>query len=189
MLRFAPRWRYSGQFGLTGRNRDTVVPMASDAGIPRVPFNEAKANLSAFVSDVVRRHQPRLLERGRGDPEGLLAMPVEDLVAGLAACRLDARVNTDRDGSVVARLPQFGLVTTGKHIDSAIDALHDELLDYCEDFFGDFDFYRHTDRVRHLPFLLRFALTSPDARRALLLEEPAGWEDSVNVEEAAATAR
>jgi hypothetical protein len=162
--------------------------MATEAGIPRVPFNEAKANLSAFVSEVVRRHQPRLLERGRGDPEGLLAFSVEDLVAGLAGCRLDARVSTDPEGSAIARLPQFGLVTAGKDVDSAIDALHEELLDYCEDFFADFDFYRHTDRVKHLPFLLRFALTPPDARRALLLEEPAGWE-SVNIEEAAAAAR
>lgn len=163
--------------------------MATEAGIPRVQFNEAKANLSGFVSDVVRRHRPRLLERGRGDPEGLLALPVDDLVAGLAGCRLDARVSADPEGSVIARLPQFGLVSAGKDIDSAIDALHDELLDYCEDFFADFDFYRHTDRVRHLPFLLRFALTPPDARRALLLEEPAGWEQSVNIEEAAAPAR
>jgi hypothetical protein len=160
--------------------------MVTEAGIPRVPFNEAKANLSAFVSEVVRRHRPRLLERGRGDPEGLLALPVEDLVAGLAGCRLDARVSTGLEGSVVARLPQFGLVTAGKDLDSAIDALHDELLDYCEDFFDDFDFYRHTDRVRHLPFLLRFALTSPNARRDLLLEEPAGWEQSGSIEEAAA---
>lgn len=163
--------------------------MATEAGIRRVPFNEAKANLSAFVSEVVRRHQPRLLERGRGDPEGLLALPVEDLVAGLAGCRLEALVSTDREGSVVARLPQFGLVAAGKDVDAAIDSLHDELLDYCEDFFADFDFYRHTDRVKHLPFLLRFALTKPDTRRALLLEEPAGWEQSVSVEEAAAAAR
>jgi hypothetical protein len=114
---------------------------------------------------------------------------VEDLVAGLAGCRLDARLSKDREGSVIARLPQFGLVAAGQGVDSAIDALHEELLDYCEDFFADFDFYRHTDRVKHLPFLLRFALTSPDARRALLVEEPTGWEQSVNVEEAAAAAR
>ena len=163
--------------------------MVTEAGIRRVPFNEAKANLSAFVSDVVRRHSPRLLERGGGDPEELLALPAEDLLAGLAACRLDASVSTEGNGSVVAHLPRFGLVASGKDFESSIDALHDEVLDYCEDFFSDFDFYRHTDRVTHLPFLLRFALTQPAARRNLLIEEPADWQRSRQLEDAAALAR
>lgn len=140
-------------------------------GIERVPFSEAKSNFSGFVSDVVRKHALRVLDRGRGQ-EQLLAIPVEDLLRGLAACRLDALVSAG-ERSLIARLPRFGLVASGDTFERAIDALHDELVDYCEDFFSDFDFYRHTSRIAHLPFLLRFALTPPDDRRALLLEEPA----------------
>lgn len=144
--------------------------MRTIAGIERVPFSEAKNNLSNFVSDVVRKHSLRLLERGRGAEE-MLALSAEDVPAGFAACRLDTQVSFG-EHSVVARLPQFGLVASGANFDAAIDALHDELLEYCEDFFSDYAFYRQTSRIADLPFLLRFALTPTDARRALLLEEP-----------------
>lgn len=77
---------------------------------------------------------------------------------------------------MIARLPRFGLVASGANFDEAIDHLHAELLDYCEDFFSDFDFYRHTSRIADLPFLLRFAFTPEEHRRALLLEPPDGSE-------------
>lgn len=163
--------------------------MGKGAGITRVPFNEAKGNLSSFMSDVVRRHSLRLLERGRADREELVAVSTEDLLRGLTGCRLDARVSFDEGDSVIARLPEFGLVVSGKDFDAAIDALHDELLDYCDDFFTDFDFYRHTDRVTHFPSLLRFALTPDDQRRGLLLEEPKEQPTPVRSEGALALAR
>ena len=95
-----------------------------------------------------------------------------DLLEGLKGCRIDARVTPGEGDSLVASLPQFGLVASGRDFDAAIDALHAELVDYCADYFGDFESYRFTDRIAHLPFLLRFALTQDERRRDLLLEEP-----------------
>lgn len=138
----------------------------SAATIQIVPFAEVKENLSRFVSTVAREHAPRIVERGHGQ-ESILALPLADLPAALASCTFDAQVTFGE--SVVATLPQFGLVASGADFDRAIDALVDELAEYSADFFSDFDYYRHTERVTHLPWLLRFALTAPTERRSLLL--------------------
>jgi len=50
-------------------------------------------------------------------------------------------------------------------------ALTAELTEYATDFFSDFDYYRHTERVTHFPWLLRFGLTAAPERRSLLLGE------------------
>ena len=138
----------------------------SAATIQIVPFAEVKENLSRFVSTVAREHAPRIVERGHGQ-ESILALPLADLPAALASCTFDAQVTFGE--SVVATLPQFALVASGPDFDRAIDALVDELAEYSADFFSDFDYYRHTERVTHLPWLLRFALTAPTERRSLLL--------------------
>jgi hypothetical protein len=94
------------------------------------------------------------------------------VLPALSACRFDTRVNFG-ERSVIATVPQFGLVASGDSFESAIENLTSEVLDYCEDYFTDFDFYRHTDRVAHLPWLLRFVLTPAADRTSLLVEEPA----------------
>src|SRR3972149_3986966 len=139
--------------------------------IRAVPFAVAKDNFSGLMSRVVREHLPQIVERSRGQ-ESMLVLPAADMSAALAACRLDAKVQFG-ERSVVATLPQFGLVASGETFESAMDALLSELAEYAEDFFTDFDFYRHTDRIRDLPWLLRFVLTPAADRATLPVEEPA----------------
>lgn len=145
--------------------------MNSAAAIPTVPFSDAKENLSGFISKVVHEHAPQILERSRGR-ESVLVLPLTDMLPALSACRFDSRVTFGRR-SVVATLPQFGLVASGASFDSALEHLAAELGEYAEDYFSDFDFYRHTDRIAHLPWLLRFVLTPAAERSSLLVEEPA----------------
>jgi len=135
--------------------------------LPTVPFATAKENLSGFISKVVHEHAPQILERSRGQ-ESVLVLPLADVLPALSACRFDAKVSFG--ASVVATLPQFGVVASGQSIDTALKNLATELMEYCEDYFADFDFYRHTDRVSHLPWLLRFVLTPADDRISLLAE-------------------
>lgn len=142
--------------------------MSSGTAIRKVSFSDAKENFSAFISSVVREHLPQIIERSRGR-EAALVLPLADVLPALAACHFDARVSVG--DSVIGTLPQFGLVARGDSIEGAIDALSAELADYCEDFFANFDFYRHTDRIAHLPWLLRVALTPAEDRIALLTEE------------------
>ncbi len=145
-------------------------------------FSEVKDNFSAFVSSVVREHLPQIVERSRGK-EAALVLPLADVLPALSACHFDAKISIG--DSVIAALPQFGLVARGDSIEAALEALAAELADYCEDFFEDFDFYRHTDRIAHLPWLLRFALTPTVDRVALLT----GEREPSDVEVAAASSR
>lgn len=143
--------------------------MASRAPIRTVSFSDVKDNFSAFVSSVVREHLPQIIERSRGK-EAALVLPLADVLPALAACKFDAKLSVGE--SVIATLPQFGLVARADSVEGALEALAAELSDYCEDFFTDFDFYRHTERIAHLPWLLRFALTPAEDRVAVLTEEP-----------------
>ena len=149
--------------------------MSIPVPIRTVSFSEVKDNFSAFVSSVVREHLPQIIERSRGK-EAALVLPLADVLPALSACHFDAKISVG--DSVVATLPQFGLVARGDSIEGALEALAVELADYSEDFFRDFDFYRHTDRIAHLPWLLRFALTPTADRVALLTEahEPSDLE-------------
>jgi hypothetical protein len=145
--------------------------VSSAAAIPTVPFSDAKENLSGFISKVVHEHAPQILARSRGR-ESVLVLPLADMLPALSGCRFDARVTFGRR-SVVATLPQFGLVASGASFDGALERLAEELAEYAEDYFSDFDFYRHTHRIAHLPWVLRFVLTPAAERSSLLVEEPA----------------
>lgn len=152
----------------TGRSPAIVLRMRNSAPIHTVSFSDVKDNFSAFVSSVVREHLPQIVERSRGK-EAALVLPLADMLPALSACQFDTKISIG--GSIIATLPQFGLVARGDSIEAALEALAVELADYSEDFFEEFDFYRHTDRIAHLPWLLRFALTPPHERVALLTEE------------------
>lgn len=146
--------------------------------LPTVPFATAKENLSGFISKVVHEHAPQILERSRGQ-ESVLVLPLADVLPALSGCRFDTKVTFGP--SVVATLPRFGVVASGESFDAALKNLAQELTEYCEDYFGDFDFYRHTDRVTHLPWLLRFVLTPADDRISILSEGAAAPPPEVTV--------
>ena len=137
--------------------------------IPSVPFEEVVENLPRFMTTVAHAHALRIVERGQ---DAILALPLSDLPAALASCTFDARV-VFGETAVVATLPQFGLVASGADFELAIGALADELAEYAADFLSDFNYYRRTDRVTHLPWLLRVALTAPAERRELLCGDQA----------------
>jgi len=78
------------------------------------------------------------------------------------------------DGEFVVRLPQLHLVAGGESYEDAIAELVELTEEYAEDFLERWEFYRHTDRRQHAPWLLRFALTPPSERRDLLTRAAAG---------------
>lgn len=70
------------------------------------------------------------------------------------------------------RLPELGLTAGGETFDDALDELVELAEAYAELFLERWDFYAQTDRRRHVPWVLRLALTMPSDRRALLLNAP-----------------
>jgi prevent-host-death family protein len=130
-------------------------------------FAEAKAKLSDLMSEVVREHRPVVLDRNRGKEEALV-MSVEDLRALLDAFPFNPQVSLS-DGEFVVRLAELNLISGGSSFDEAIAELVELIETYAEDYFERFDFYRHTARRQHLPWLLRFALAPASERRDLLV--------------------
>lgn len=142
--------------------------MAVLQAIPRKPFSQAKAELSAVMDQVVHKHRPAIIERRR---EAMVALSLSDMRELLAAFRLEPRVTVGRKQATAA-LEGLGLLGAGGDADAALDDLLEELRGYAADYVSRFAFYLQTDRGAHAPYVLRFALTPPDQQRDLLTEEP-----------------
>lgn len=103
--------------------------------------------------------------------EAMALIGLDELRSVLSTFRLDPAVTYGDE--VVVTLDQMGLVSAGPSLDAAADALLEELRDYCAEYLDRFDHFRHTARVRDLPWVLRFSLTPEDEQRELLFEAPA----------------
>jgi Antitoxin of toxin-antitoxin, RelE / RelB, TA system len=152
----------------------TLRSVMSATAIPCSPFAEAKTHLSEVMTDVVHHHHPQVIGR-HGGREQMLLMGLDDLGAMLETFRFDPRVSVS-DGEFVVRLPELNLVSGGVTYEEAIEELVELIEDYSEQFFPRLDFYMQTDRRRHLPWLLRFALTPEDSRAELFAQHPGDAE-------------
>lgn len=136
----------------------------------RHSFSEAKAHLSDVMSEVVRGHAPALIER-HGGKETMLLIDPQWLKPLLDPFGFSTKVSLS-DGEFVLRQPELGLIAGGESFDEAAEELEELALNYAAQFFERCDFYRHTDRASHLPYLLRLVLSHPHDRRALLVARP-----------------
>ncbi len=138
---------------------------------PEVGFGRAKAGLSELMTEVVHRHHLRLVRRHRGKEAMLLVAPddLDDLL-DLARFRFDPQVTFD-EGEATVALRDLGVLGFGHSVDEAMEDLVEELRAYAVRFFERWNFYRETDRRKHAPWLLRFALTRPDRQLELLYED------------------
>lgn len=133
------------------------------------PFSEAKAALSAVMDQVVRAHRPQLVERNSWK-EAMALIGLDDLRSVVSSFSFDPKVRYGDE--VVMSLDEMGLVAAGRSLDAAADAMVLELRAYCAEYLDRFDHFRHTSRVRDLPWALKFSLTPLDQQRELLFEEP-----------------
>jgi hypothetical protein len=134
-----------------------------------VEFSRAKSSLSALMTEVVHQHSPRIVSR-HGGREEMVLVGSSDLAGFLDSFRFDPRVTID-GGEVTADLQELGLLGFGETLEEAMEDLRDELRVYALDFFERASFYAETDRARHAPWLLRFAVTPPEAQLELLYED------------------
>jgi hypothetical protein len=139
--------------------------MPDATALPEMDFSRAKAQLSAVMDDVVHKHQPQLIQRkGR---EAMLLVRPDDLARWLGSFCLDVRLVLD-EGEVTAEAPGLGVLGFGESSETALEDLVCELRAYARRFFERSEFYRETDRAKHFPALLRFALTPPDKQLELI---------------------
>ena len=136
--------------------------------LPEVSFSRAKTGLSSVMDEVVHRHRPQIVQRQRGGgKELMLLVRTDDARRWLDTFRLVLRVTLDEAEVTVVADP-VGVVGFGESFDEALDDLVAELGAYAQRFFERSEFYAQTEAARHEPWLLRFALTHPDERRALV---------------------
>lgn len=124
------------------------------------------------MTQVVHEHRPSLVSRHRGKESMLLVRP-DDLAAYLREYTFRPEVTVD-GGEVTVELAELGLLGFGDSLETATEDLLRELRAYAERFFERSTFYMHTDRARHAPWLLRFALTPPERQLELLHEDAHG---------------
>jgi hypothetical protein len=136
-----------------------------------IGFGRAKAGLSELMTEVVHGHHLRLVRRHHGKEAMLLVAPndLDDLL-DLARYRFDPQVTIDKDEVTVA-LRDLGVLGFGDSAAEAMEDLVEELRAYATRFFERWSFYRETDRRKHAPWLLRFALTPSDRQLELLYED------------------
>lgn len=137
----------------------------ADSALRQLDFTHAKSGLSAVMDDVVHNHQPRVVQR-RGREAMLLVRP-DDLARWLEPFRLEVGLVLD-GGEVTAEIPDMGVLGFGDTVDEALEDLAAELRAYAQRFFERSQFYIETDRARHYPTLLRFALTPAEKQLELI---------------------
>ena len=140
--------------------------MAVDTTLASLEFSRAKSALSEVMTQVVHEHSPRLVSRHRGK-ERMLLVRAEDLADYLDSFRFEPEVVIDR-GEVTVELQDLGVLGFGESVEAAMEDLVAELRVYARRFFERSAFYMHTDRARHAPWLLRFALTPQERQLDLL---------------------
>ncbi len=140
----------------------------NDTLVPSSDFSPAKAHLSDVMTQVFHGHQPQLVSRHRGKEQMLLVRP-DDLVAMLADQHLDVLAVID-GGEVTLRVPSLGVLGFGDTLDEATEDLLVELRTYATRFFRDPARFMPTSRAGHAGALLRFALSTMEAQRQMLVE-------------------
>jgi hypothetical protein len=143
-----------------------------DTALTSLDFSRAKSALSDVMTQVVHEHSPRLVSRHRGK-ERMVLVRAEDLAEYLDSFRFEPEVVID-GGEVTVELEDLGLLGFGETVDAAMDDLVAELRAYARRFFERSAFYMQTDRARHAPWLLRFALTAPERQVDLLSADSQG---------------
>lgn len=132
-------------------------------------FTAAKSQFSTLMDEVVHRHRPKIIDRHKGR-ESMVALPTDDAVEiFLSAAHTPLEVAYG-EGEVIVTATALSLIGDGPDLESALGDLSEEVDDFARAYFDRFEFHRHTPDRELAPFLLRFLLTVPDRRPALLLE-------------------
>src|SRR5436190_7355237 len=159
--------------------------MADGSALPQLDFTHAKTGLSAVMDDVVHNHQPRVVQR-RGREAMLLVRP-DDLARWLEPFRLEVGLVLD-GGEVTAEIREMGVLGFGETVEEALADLASELRAYAQRVFERSQFYVETDRARHYPALLRFALTPQEEQLDLIRGDIEAGAESPQRETSGATA-
>jgi len=110
------------------------------------------------VIDSVIRDKPKFIKRTR---DYLFLSDISILENILSAYVFHAEIIIEDDGSSTISLDEIDLVENAKDTQSAVHKMAEAILEYAEDYYGDFVYWARGDRRAHLPYVLK-ALTQND---------------------------
>ena len=149
---------------------DPVISSATTTLIDTVPAALAKDTFGPLLSEVVHQHRPKVVEKHGRDP--VLFLGQDEILMLLEDYKFHPKIAVS-EGEFIIRLPEFGLIAGGATLDEAYDELVELSEVYAHDFVSRWLFFRETDRRDQMRWILRFAMTPPDHRRALFSERTA----------------
>jgi antitoxin YefM len=118
---------------------------------------EVRRDWSSWIDRVVRE-KPSVVKRTH---DYFVGISVEHLSKLLEPYKFELELDYEEDGSVVASLTGFDLVVAAQTENEARKALANELVEYAQDYFAEFDlYYRTPNRQEHFPYLLKVLLMS-----------------------------
>jgi len=110
---------------------------------------------SAFI-DKVLHEKPTLIKRNR---DQIAALSLDHLDALLSSVRFSIHVLHEEDGSWTVVLDNIDLAVNSKTREEALELLAQDLMDYAQEYWDNFDlYYRSTNRRHHFPYVVKVLL-------------------------------
>lgn len=122
--------------------------------------SEVRRDWSSVIDSVVRE-RPAFIKRTR---DTMLLCSTDTMSQVVSGVRFLARQFTEEDGSVTLSLEDLDLVANGRDLEAAKGALAADILEYAEEYYGEFETYsKAPNRKGHLPYVIK-ALTAKSSK-------------------------
>ncbi len=113
-------------------------------------------NSFSTVIDTVVRDKPVMIKRNR---DNIMLMSDAQVLGLVQQCNFKATYISEDDGSTTATLDGFDLVVNEKNPEQAHIELANELVEYAQEYFDQFQlYYSSNNRKQHFPYVLRVLL-------------------------------
>lgn len=118
---------------------------------------EVRKEFSQFIDTVVRE-KPVVIKRNR---DYVLSISLEQTVNLLADYHFHMNVFNEEDSSITATLNELDLIINTMDKDNLKNLMAQEILDYAEDYFEQFNlYYNSPNRQKHFPYVLKAILAN-----------------------------
>lgn len=121
-----------------------------------ISSSDVRKDWSSVMDSVIRK-KPAFIRRTR---DYMMLCSVDTISQLVADVNYTAKQFQENDGSVTLSLTTMDIVSHGKDLQSAKEALARDIIEYAEDYYSDFEMYsKAPNRRLHLPYVIK-ALTA-----------------------------
>ena len=122
---------------------------------------EVRKDWGGFIDSLVRE-KPKFIKRSR---DFVFASSLDMMTEMLKAYTFSANVFKEEDNSITMSLNEIDIVANGENFDKALNILTDDLIEYANDYYKDFDYwFSAPNRKVHLPYVIN-VLVKDDKER------------------------